>query len=57
MSRRAVLITGVNEGIGYHMLTSLVEGGYRVAGLDINGEHIQSLQKKHPERVRFSNVM
>lgn len=48
-----VVITGANEGIGYHMLTSLLEGGYRVAGLDINGEHIQSLQQKHPERVRF----
>ena len=45
-SRRVVVITGANEGIGYHMLTSLIEGGYRVAGLDINGEHIQSLQKK-----------
>lgn len=47
------MITGANEDIDYHMLTSLIEGGYRVAGLDISGEHIQSLQKKHSERVRF----
>lgn len=52
-SRRVVVITGANEGIGYHLLTSLLEGGYRVAGLDINGEHIQSVQNKHPERARF----
>lgn len=50
---RLVAITGANEGIGYHMLTSLVEDGYRVAGLDINGEHIESLQNDHPDRVRF----
>ncbi|WP_336359379.1 SDR family NAD(P)-dependent oxidoreductase [Haladaptatus sp. ZSTT2] len=50
---RIVVITGANEGIGYHMLTSLLERGYRVAGLDINGEHISALQKIHPERVRF----
>ncbi len=52
-SRRVVLITGANEGIGYHMLTALVEEGYQVAGLDINGENLQSLQKKYSERVRF----
>lgn len=52
-SRRVVLITGANEGIGYHMLTSLIEDGYRVAGLDINGENLQSLQGRYPERVRF----
>lgn len=34
---RIVVITGANEGIGYHMLVSLVKDGYRVAGLDING--------------------
>lgn len=50
---RIVVITGANEGIGYHMLTSLVEDGYRVAGLDINGEHIESLENDHPTRVRF----
>ena len=52
-SRRVVVITGANEGIGYHMLTSLIEGDYRVVGLDIDGENVQSLQKKRSERVRF----
>lgn len=40
---RIVVITGANEGIGSHMLTSLVEAAYRVAGLDTNGEHSRSL--------------
>jgi NAD(P)-dependent dehydrogenase (short-subunit alcohol dehydrogenase family) len=52
-SEQVVVITGANEGIGYHMLTALVKNGYRVAGLDINGKHIQSLRETHPERVRF----
>lgn len=51
--RRVVVITGANEGIGYHMLTTLFEKGYRVAGLDINGEHIQSLQETHPGQVWY----
>ena len=51
--RRVVGITGANEGIGYHMLTALIGGGYRVAGLDIDGEHVRPLQDAYPERVRF----
>lgn len=50
---QVVVITGANEGIGYHMLASLLEDGYRVAGLDIEGEHIESLQQTHPDFVRF----
>ena len=50
---RTVVITGANEGIGYHLLTSLVEDGYRVAGLDIDGANIEPLQNNHPDRVRF----
>lgn len=51
--KRVVVITGANEGIGYHMLTALLERGYRVAGLDINGGHLRSLQGAHPDRVCF----
>ncbi|MFT4883680.1 MAG: NAD(P)-dependent dehydrogenase (short-subunit alcohol dehydrogenase family), partial [Natronomonas sp.] len=32
-SGRVVIITGANEGIGYHMLTTLVAHGYRCVGL------------------------
>ena len=50
---RTVVITGANEGIGYHMLTSLLEDGYRVAGLDVEGAHIESLREAYPERLLF----
>jgi pimeloyl-ACP methyl ester carboxylesterase/NAD(P)-dependent dehydrogenase (short-subunit alcohol dehydrogenase family) len=50
---RIVVITGANEGIGYHTLTALLVKGYRVAGLDIDGENIQPLQETYPGRVRF----
>ena len=50
---RVVVITGANEGIGYHMLASLLERGYRVAGLDVDGGNLRSLEEAHPDRVRF----
>lgn len=53
MEGRVVVITGANEEIGYHMLTALSEKEYRVTGLDINGENIQSLQETHPDQVRY----
>ncbi len=34
------------------MLRALLEDGYRVAGLDVDGEHLRPLQRAHPERVR-----
>ena len=50
---RVVVVTGANEGIGYHTLRALVEAGYRVAGLDIDGSNLVPLQDSHPSRVRF----
>lgn len=50
---RVVVITGPNEGIGYHMLTALLEDDYRVAGLDINGENVRPLRDTFPDQVRF----
>lgn len=50
---RVVVITGANEGIGYNILVALVENGYRVAGLDVNGDTIESLQEAHPTSVRY----
>lgn len=40
---RVVVITGANDGIGYHMLASLAEDGYRVAGLDVEGDRLRAL--------------
>lgn len=50
---RRVVVTGANEGIGYHALAALVERGYRVAGLDIDGENVRPLQETRPGRVRY----
>lgn len=50
---RVVVLTGANEGIGYGMLAALVENGYRVAGLDVRGDAIESLEESHPEAVRY----
>lgn len=50
---RVVVITGANAGIGYHMTAALVGDGYRVAGLDIDGENVDSLREAAPERVEF----
>lgn len=50
---RVVVITGANRGIGYHMLQGVREDGYRVAGLDLDGDNLEPLAAEHPDRVRF----
>ena len=50
---RTVVVTGANEGIGYHMLAALLEDGYRVAGLDVDGGNLRSLEDDSPDRVRY----
>ena len=50
---RVVVVTGANEGIGYHLLVALAEDGYRVAGLDVDGDAIESLREAHPTNVRY----
>lgn len=48
---RVVVVTGANEGIGYHTLDALRAAGYRVAGLDIETATLDALAETHPERV------
>ncbi|MWG33587.1 SDR family NAD(P)-dependent oxidoreductase [Halomarina oriensis] len=50
---RVVVVTGANEGIGYHLLRSLVDDGYLVAGFDVDVSALQSLRERHPEQVRY----
>lgn len=38
-----VVITGANNGIGYHMAAALFEQGCKVAALDLSGENLASL--------------
>lgn len=50
-SGSVVVVTGANEGIGHHVLRTLVEDGYRVAGLDANVDELESVEAAAPERV------
>ncbi|MFC6725005.1 SDR family NAD(P)-dependent oxidoreductase [Halobium palmae] len=50
---RVIVVTGSNEGIGYHLSKALLEAGYRVAGLDVNGEGFASLVDAYPDTARF----
>lgn len=48
---RVVVVTGANEGIGHHMLRALLDEGYRVAGLDVTIDQLDTLQEDFPDRV------
>ncbi len=46
-----VIITGANEGIGYHMLRQLLEDGNNAAVLDIHIDQLEPLGAQHPGRL------
>lgn len=48
-----IILTGANEGIGYHLLTALAEDNRRIAALDINGDNVRDLQNDVVARVRY----
>jgi NAD(P)-dependent dehydrogenase (short-subunit alcohol dehydrogenase family) len=50
---RVVVVTGANGGLGYHLPVALLRDGYRVAGLDVEGDRLRPLQERNPDRVRF----
>lgn len=50
---RVVVLSGANEGIGYHMMTALLEDGYRVAAVDVNGDNVRDVRDRSPDRVRY----
>lgn len=49
--KKVVVITGANNGIGYHMTRALLEDGYAVATIDIANENLVSLQSNYPEQL------
>ncbi len=53
MDKPVILITGADNGIGFHLAASLLEEGYRVAGLDLSGENLATLQETYPDRLLF----
>ena len=50
MKKSVILITGADNGIGFHLTISLLEDGFRVAGLDLSLENLTPLQESHPDR-------
>ena len=46
-----ILIVGANQGIGYYIVKRLLASGHFVSVLDININHLQSLQTEYPERL------
>jgi short-subunit dehydrogenase len=48
-----IVLTGANEGIGYHLLTALAEDNRRIAALDINGDNVLDVQDDVSTRVRY----
>ena len=43
-----IVISGANEGIGFHMAKALLEAGHRVAVLDIALDGASVLAETHP---------
>jgi short-subunit dehydrogenase len=48
-----IILTGANEGIGYHLLTALAKDTRRIAALDINGDNVLDAQDDVSARIRY----
>lgn len=48
-----IVLTGANEGIGYHMLAALAKDSYRIAALDINGDNVVAVKDDGTSQVRY----
>ena len=53
MEEPVVIITGANNGIGFHMTRDLLKNQHCVAGFDLSGENLDSLMAEYPDRLRF----
>lgn len=49
--KSVIIVTGANNGIGFHMTKTLLEDGYYVAALDISSENLAPLQSIHSEQL------
>ncbi len=52
---KSVVVTGANNGIGFHMSKTLLEDGYCVAALDISSENLTPLKSIYSERLLVFN--
>jgi NAD(P)-dependent dehydrogenase (short-subunit alcohol dehydrogenase family) len=48
---KSVMITGANEGIGYHMVRQFLEDGKNITVIDINTEQLEPLITHYPGRL------
>jgi NAD(P)-dependent dehydrogenase (short-subunit alcohol dehydrogenase family) len=55
MEQTIVIVTGANNGIGFHMTKTLLEDGYCVAALDISDENLAPLKSIYSERLLVFN--
>lgn len=53
--KNVVIVTGANNGIGFHMTKTLLEDGNCVAALDIADENLVPLHSFYSERLLVSN--
>lgn len=52
----AILITGANQGIGYHLTVALLRQGHQVAVLDWETHHLAALQNTFPAQLAYYPV-
>jgi len=48
---KVIVITGADNGIGFHMSKALLEEGYRLAALDLYDRNLVSLSSDFPDRL------
>jgi len=53
LANRVIIVTGANNGIGLHMVASLLKHQYKVATFDLSGENLASLRDTEPNKLIF----
>jgi NADP-dependent 3-hydroxy acid dehydrogenase YdfG len=51
MTKNVIVVTGANNGIGFHMTKTLLEDGYCVVVLDISDENLIPVKTTYPEQL------
>lgn len=48
-----IVITGANQGIGYYFTEQALKNGNKVAVLDLETDHLESLEQSYPNRLFY----
>jgi NAD(P)-dependent dehydrogenase (short-subunit alcohol dehydrogenase family) len=51
MTKNVIVLTGANQGIGFHMTKTLLNDGFDVAALDVAIDNLTPLKSTYPERL------